>query len=154
MGDRRRRNEYAVTTRNDSDDQAAKTEAIIRRTNACPYYQLLGMRVAELGTGYARIHLPAATKLHQPFGFVHGGAVSSVVDAAGGLALTSLLSLDERAVTVELKVNYLAAVRDGELSGEGRVVHRGSRIAVVDVEVHGGAEKLVAKALGTFVIGR
>lgn len=126
----------------------------MKRTNACPYYQLLGMQVVEIGAGYARIRLPATPKLHQPWGFVHGGAVSSMIDAAGGIALTSLLNLDERAVTVELKVNYLAAVRDGELIGEGRVVHRGSRIAVVDVEVHGGAEKLVAKALGTFVIGR
>ena len=57
-------------------------ERVMRLTNSCPYYSLLGLRIVELGSGYSRVEMDVEEKLMNPFGSVHGGAYASLVDAA------------------------------------------------------------------------
>ena len=54
--------------------------------------------------------------------------------------------------TVEFKVNFLAPIRHGEVLAEGRVVHRGRRIAVSEVEVRDDADRPIARGLVTLMI--
>src|SRR5690242_19676424 len=86
--------------------------------NACPYYQLLGMRVVSMGNGEARLELPVEEKLLQIYGGVHGGATASLADSAVAVALISASEGDEKAFTVELKLNFLAPVSKGKLTAE------------------------------------
>ena len=55
------------------------------------------------------------------------------------------------AATTEFKLNYLAAVKGGELMAESRVLSCGRRSAVVRVEVTNG-DRLVCVAQGTLLI--
>lgn len=122
--------------------------------NGCPFYQLVGMELVELAEGYARFRLPVEPKLLQFYRAVHGGAIASLADSAAALALISLLSATDRTATVEMKINYLAPTVEGELVAEGRVVHKGGRLSVIDVEVRNNGDRLVAKALITYAIIR
>jgi acyl-CoA thioesterase len=48
-------------------------------------------------------------------------------------------------------------VRSGELLAEGKIVHQGRSTAVVEATVYNlfeGEQQAIAKALGTFYIGR
>lgn len=143
-----------MTVDNTHLDADAKAALIKQRTNICPYYQLLGMELLHVSEGKTIVRLHADSRLHQPFGVVHGGAIASLCDAAAGVAVVSLLPVTERSATVEIKVNYLAAVRDEMLTAEGRVINRGRRIVVTEIDVTGEAGRAVAKAIGTFIISR
>jgi acyl-CoA thioesterase len=50
-----------------------------------------------------------------------------------------------------LNVNYVAPVRSGDIVAEARIVHRGRRTALGDVEVLNEG-KLVCKSSATFMI--
>ncbi|MCL5960440.1 MAG: PaaI family thioesterase [Chloroflexi bacterium] len=135
-------------------ERADYWEKVKALANTSPFYQLLGMELVELAEGYARFRMPVEDKLLQLYEAVHGGAIASLADSAAALALISLLTPAEKAVTVEMKINYLAPTLAGELIAEGRVVHKGGRLSVIDVEVRNNGERLVAKSLITYAVTR
>ena len=108
---------------------------------------LLGARMEVVEAGYTEIHLPYKTELSQQHGFFHGGVVGIIADSAGGYAAFSLMGVDSSVLTVEYKVNLMAAA-DGELLiARGQVVKPGRTLTICHVEafvVKQGVGKLCA----------
>ena len=117
-----------------------------------PYFGHIGIEVVEIGEGYAKLQLDFKDHLTHPFGYFHGGVIASLADSAGIHAVMSILHEGEKALTLEMKINYCAAVKDVPIYDEGRVVHRGKRFAVTDVDVKSADGKLAAKAIVTCAI--
>lgn len=86
-----------------------------------------------------------------PYGVVHGGVIYSLADTSMGAVIAPQLADHERTATIEIKINYLAPVRDGAIRAETTLVNRGRRVAVLEADVFNG-DRLVAKALGSFAI--
>lgn len=117
-----------------------------------PFADLLGVRRAAMEDGRASFELTVRPEHMNPHGVVHGAVVYALVDYAMGGALTSRLAPDERCVTLEIKINYLAPATEGRLAAEARVVERTRRIGVLDARVHAAGGRLIALATGTFFI--
>ena len=66
-----------------------------------------------------------------------------------GLAYAATLGEGESFTTVELKINFLRAVRKATLTAEAKVVKAGSTLGYVECEVKDGDGRLVAKAAST-----
>jgi acyl-CoA thioesterase len=116
-----------------------------------PFAKLVGLKFPE--TGGPQAELKIEDNLLNVYGTVHGGAISTLADVSMGYALFDHLREDERLVTLEMKINYIAAVSAGVLIAEAKLVNRTRNVAVLEsrVECNG---KLVAKAMGTFYISR
>jgi acyl-CoA thioesterase len=112
---------------------------------------LLGILRTGMADGRSRFELEVGPDHLNPHGVVHGGVVYSLADYAMGGALTSRLGPGERCATLEIKINYLAPVREGHLAAEAVVVERTSRIGLLEARVSAG-DRLVALATGTFYI--
>lgn len=126
-------------------------QPVIEEINSSPFYRLLGIEVVEMGDGWARLVMPVQEKLLQLYGTLHGGATASLADSAVAVALISASAEDEKAFTVELKLNFLASVKEGVLTAEARLFHRGKRVAAGDVEVRNEAGRLIAKGIATYM---
>jgi len=74
-----------------------------------------------------------------------------MADTGMGGALYSCLEEDELGATVELKINYFAAVTSGLLTCDTKIINKGKKIAVLESEIK-NEERLIAKAMGTFSI--
>ncbi len=127
-------------------------KALRKAVEAAPYYQLLQIRIEEIDAGFARFRMPFRRELMQAYGVAHGGAITSLADTAVAFALMTLIQPGERVTTVELKINFLAPVVEGELIGESRVIQKGKRLALADMEVKDEKGKLIAKGLATYRI--
>lgn len=134
-------------------EEEERYRLIIRdRVENSPFYQHMGLEVTGLGPGWSTFEMPAGRHLWNVGGIVHGGAITSIADAAAGVALATVLDgRTERPVTIELKLNFCAPVREGTLQARGQVVQKGKRIAVCDVEVTEGG-RLIAKGLSTYMV--
>ncbi len=119
-----------------------------------PLADHLGIRRSTMADGCSRFEAVVRPEHMNPHGVVHGGVIYTLVDYAMGGAVTSRLEPAERCATLELKINYLAAVESGVLRAEARVVARTPRTAVVQAEVLDGDDRRVAVATGTFYIQR
>ena len=124
------------------------------RASPPPFASLLGMRLTEVGAGTTQFEMPVTTALYNPNDVVHGGALTSVLDSAMGLAVVSTLQQDETFTTAELKVNFLRAVTvdRGPLVCGGRVVHRGRQLVVAEADCYDSRRQLVARASSTNLI--
>jgi len=129
-------------------------EQIMNIANQSPYYRHLGMEVKKIKKGESTIRMAFKEELARYDGIVHGGAIASLADAAAGVAIASLITPKETVVAIEFKINFFAPVRMGELIARAKVIHKGSRTAVADVEVANEDAKMVAKLVVTSLIGR
>jgi acyl-CoA thioesterase len=117
-----------------------------------PFWDLLGLELADVKKGWAQVRLPFARKLVHPLGLAHGGAIFSAADSAVAMALIGLVERNETFTTVEMKINYLKPFDTGEIMAEARIVHKGARTALGDVEVRNSDGSLIAKGLATYMI--
>ena len=109
----------------------------------------VGLELESAGEGKAAVRLKTGDQHLNPYGFVHGGAIATLIDTAMGAAVAFADDKDSAPVTIELKVTYLEPGKPGELVAEAAVRKRGKRITVVEAEVIQDGEH-VALALGTF----
>ncbi|MGA8140923.1 MAG: PaaI family thioesterase, partial [Desulfobaccales bacterium] len=87
-------------------------EAPIRaRLAANPFIRFVGIQVPQLGRGYARFLLPFKPELANAIGLLQGGMIAALADEAVAYALYSLVAPGETINTVEMKINFLAAVK-------------------------------------------
>ena len=129
-------------------------EQVIKVANSSPYYRLLGMEVREIKEGESRIEMPFKQDLTHPYGIAHGGAIASLADSAVAMALIDLVHPKDRITTIEFKINFIAFVNKGKLEAHAKIIHKGSKTAVGDVEVVDEKGKLVAKLVATYSIQR
>ena len=118
------------------------------------FRELVGAELSEAGDGRAVVRLRAGMGHLNPGGTVHGGAISTLVDISMAEAIgTTVAEEDERPVTVEMKVNYMAPGKPGALASEARVRKGGKRMTVVEAEVVQEEDgEVVALATGTYTI--
>jgi len=127
---------------------------VMKVANSSPYYRLLGMEVKEIKEGESRIEMPFKQDLTHPYGIAHGGAIASLADSAVAMALIDLVDPKDRITTIEFKINFFASVDKGKLEAHAKIIHKGSKTAVGDVEVVNEKGKLVAKLVATYSIKR
>jgi uncharacterized protein (TIGR00369 family) len=123
-----------------------------RLAKSTPYYGHLGIEVIEISEGFARLALDFKDRLTHPFGYLHGGAIASLADSAGFNAVLTILNDDDKALTLEMKINFCTPSKEERIYAEGKVIHRGKRFAISDVEVKDPQGTLVAKAIVTCAI--
>jgi uncharacterized protein (TIGR00369 family) len=115
---------------------------------------LLGMRLASFSAGEALVELDATAAHGNPMGTVQGGVLAAVADAAMGWAYMTTLGEGESYTTVEMKVNFLRAVRAGRISARARVKNAGRTLGLIECDVTDTGDKLVAHAVSTCMILR
>ena len=132
-------------------------EAVLARGRqilaAQPFSMLLGTQLHALTPGVVELHLPLTERLHQQYGFAHGGVVSYMADNAltyaGGTAMGGMV------ITSEFKINYLRPARGKCLIARARAVHVGKSQSVSSCQIFDvqddDVEKLCAVAQGTIV---
>lgn len=112
----------------------------------------LGMKLTRHGEGWAEVEMVADERYHNFTQTVHGAIATGLADTAMGIAMAGLLKDDELFTTIELKINFIRPVVSGRLIAEGKVLHRGSRIAYAEATVMNEEGKLVAKATSTCMV--
>ena len=114
-----------------------------------PFVEHLGIRILEKGDGLVRLRLDPRPELANSWGSVHGGVLMTMLDVALASAGRSLDENCNGALTVEMKVNFIAAAT-GPVLGEGRAQRAGRSLIFSEGELRGEDGTLLAKATGTF----
>ena len=114
-----------------------------------PVSRLIGFVLKSIEPGHAIFEMEADERHHNPMGTLHGGIYCDLADAAMGFAYAATLAEGETFTTIELKINFLRAVRKATLTAEARVVKAGSTLGYVECEVKDQSGNLVAKAAST-----
>src|SRR3954465_1606668 len=109
----------------------------------------IGFALREIEPGRALFVMDVDERHHNPMGTLHGGIYCDIADAAMGFAYGATLGEGESFTTVELKINFLRAVRKGTITAEGKVLKAGSTLGYAECEVKDHDGRLVARASST-----
>jgi uncharacterized protein (TIGR00369 family) len=121
--------------------------------NHSPYFELLSMKILDVGIGFSLLEVHLAEKHLQPFGFVHGGVFASIIDAAAFWAVFSgIEDPNAGATTVDLKLNYLAPAASGKLIAKGRQIKLGKTLGYAEATVTDENGRLLAHGTSTLMI--
>jgi uncharacterized protein (TIGR00369 family) len=110
------------------------------------------MKIKDLDWGTALLEIEAEEKHLQPFGYVHGGAIASIMDAAAFWAVFPQVPNGLGLTTVDIKVNYLAPVSKGKLVAKGRCIKIGRTLALGEASLNGLEGNLLAHGTSTMMI--
>ena len=120
---------------------------------------LIGAAMETVAPGRVEISVPFRPELSQQHGFFHAGVISTIADSAGGYAGFTLFPADAGVLTVEFKINLLAAA-DGERAlAVGEVIRSGRTLTVCRLDAwveKGGKRTHCATGMQTLmtVVGR
>ncbi len=132
-----------------SENTGQPTEA---HAKGSPFGQLLGFQPLRAEAGHVAVRLPFSQNHLQTHGRIHGGALFALADHASGWAVHTMLGAGEQCATLEMKINYIGALRNEDCVAEAHVLHKGRTSVVVEAEIKTAAGRLVAKTLATFII--
>jgi len=119
-------------------------KSVIEIINKGPFFRHMSMMVTELGVGYSKVVAEISRKHMNPFGALHGGVYSSLIDTAAYWSAYCDLPEEQGLVSIDLKVDFLAPVLDQLVFVTGKRVKAGKTIYLTEAQMFNKDEKLVA----------
>jgi uncharacterized protein (TIGR00369 family) len=118
-----------------------------------PFAEVLGVRLVSVDPSVAVFEFEPAEFMYNPLGCVHGGIVTTLLDSAMGCAFHTTLPAGASYTTLELKVNFLRPVTEGNgpMRAEGRVVHAGGTVATSEARLVDRDGQLFAHGTSTLM---
>jgi uncharacterized protein (TIGR00369 family) len=116
---------------------------------------LLGAVCTDKSTpGRTRWEMTADERFANPAGTMQGGMLCAFIDTAmGAAAVTHAAGRKVRVANAEMKVSFLAPVREGAaIVCEATVISGGARVAFVEASVSGADGTLLARASSTYLL--
>ena len=115
-----------------------------------PFTQELGAKVISIDRGVVTVELKIEHKHTNIYQIAHGGVIMSLCDMTMGAAC---LSLEKKVVTIDFNINIIHSIDEDDVANvKGYVIHNGKSTIVAECEVKNKADRLCAKARGTFFV--
>ena len=114
--------------------------------------QTLGISYEVLDVDRVVALLPVTPKLHQPFGYLHGGTSLALAESVASVAGCLNAPEGMAAFGLEVNGNHLRPVRQGTLRAEATPLHRGRTTQVWDVKIHDERGHLICVARCTLAL--
>lgn len=107
----------------------------------------MGVVVTDVGLGYAKGELEIRPELTNFTKALHGSVYYGLADTLAGLASKTH---GKTSVTLEGKMNYIRAAKEGKIHAVVEQINQGGTIGVYDCKVYDREDRLVAYATFTF----
>ena len=96
----------------------------------------VGIEVLQVEKNFAKARMEIKNFHFAPNGYLHAGSIITLADTIAGYAC--LYNLPDEGIsftTIELKSNFLGAIRNGSIKAEANLQHSGKTTQVWDVAV-------------------
>ena len=111
----------------------------------------LGIALTELAAERVVATMPVTPRVHQPMGFLHGGASVALAESVASIG-GALAAPGRHVFGLEINANHLRPVRAGTLTATGTPLHRGRTTQVWDVRIADEEGRLVCVARCTLAV--
>lgn len=123
-----------------------------------PFHRLLNLQLLSVREGFAQISIPYAPELvgDPRVGRLHGGVISTAMDAAGGAAaITTLSHQEDQLSTIDMRVDYLYPGQSKDIVVSGEIVRDGKSVIFTRMWAqHPDEEQLIAEARAVYRVSR
>jgi uncharacterized protein (TIGR00369 family) len=131
----------------------AKTKHAHHMTDApSGFRQLVGYKLSEWTDGAATVTLTIGPRHLNRSGVLHGGVLTTIMDATGGYAgcYCPHKGRVRRSVTVSLTTQFMGQVKKGTITVSARLRGGGKRIFIADAEAKDSEGNVIAIGQGVY----
>ena len=103
----------------------------------------LGIDIVEMGPERVVLTLDVGPRVHQPYGFLHGGVSALLSETCASMGSWLAAGDGIEAFGIEINASHLRPVREGRITATGTPIRQGRTIAVWDTKVEDSGGRLV-----------
>ena len=144
-----------VPRRPQSSQQAGLEERVRKAISGQHFSKTLDITPLIIEHGQVTMSMPVQPKVYQQMGYVHGGAITSLLDTATGMCAVTLINEDEMTLTTELKVNFLGPGEGDTIIATARTIKDGAKLLIMEAEAMAvfadGSTREVAHMTTTYI---
>jgi 1,4-dihydroxy-2-naphthoyl-CoA hydrolase len=113
----------------------------------------LGVEVVEVTDDVIRGRLPVEDRVRQPYGIVHGGAMSAIAESLTSLGTARGVLADGKiAMGQEINASFMRPISEGHVNALARVRRRGRTAWNWEVEITDDSGRLCALLRATIAV--
>lgn len=117
--------------------------------------EVLDMKFTELGSNSLTMTMPVDSRVHQPYGLLHGGASAALAETVGSVASWLCINPEKQiCVGMEINCNHVRGKRSGTVTAVAEPIHIGSTSHVWDIRIRDEQEKLICVSRLTVAVLR
>ena len=116
-------------------------------------HEALGITAVEFTADRVVLEAEVDSRLHQPFGLLHGGASAVMAESAASVgAWMNCDQANEYVVGTDLNISHLRAKRSGKVRAVATPIRKGRTMQVWGIEINDEDGKAVAVARCTLAV--
>lgn len=107
--------------------------------------ETLNMEFIEIGEDYVVAKMPVNSKVHQPYGLLHGGATAALAETVGSMASAYFTRNDNKTVKgIELSINHVKSKKEGIVYAKASPIHKGRTTHLWEIKITDEEGKLIS----------
>lgn len=115
--------------------------------------QTLDIEFVDVGEDYVTAKMPVNSKVHQPYGILHGGATAALAETVGSCASAFFIDRKTKIVKgIELSINHLKSKKEGVVYGIAKPIHRGRTTHLWEIRIEDEEKNLISLCKLTNII--
>ena len=115
-----------------------KSEILIAFNKRCKntLMETLEIEYVDVGVDFLVAKMPVNSRVHQPYGLLHGGATAALAESVGSAASSFFVDNSKFIVKgIELSINHLKSVSEGVVTATARILHKGRTTHLWEIKV-------------------
>lgn len=124
------------------------TVEILKKLNSLSKNTLmetLEIEFVAVGENFLTAKMPVTTKVHQPYGIMHGGATAAIAETVGSCASAFFLNDKTKLINgIELSINHLKSKKEGVVFATAKAIHMGRTTHLWEIRVEDEEGKLIS----------
>jgi len=115
--------------------------------------ETLDIEYVDVGEDFLTAKMPVTSKVHQPYGQLHGGATAALAETVGSAASHFFIDGKTQLINgIELTINHIKSKREGEVFATARNIHKGRSTQLWEVRIEDEDGNLISICKMTNII--
>jgi len=116
----------------EKQERLAQCNAICKDT----LMETLDISFVDMGDDFVTAKMPVNSKVYQPDGVLHGGAMVALAESVGSLASYMFIDYKKFIIRgIEISANHVKSVKDGFVYAKAKPLHKGRTTQLWDIKI-------------------
>lgn len=115
--------------------------------------ETLDIEYINVGTDFLTAKMPVNSRVHQPYGQLHGGATAALAESVGSAASNFFIDNKNQFINgIQLSINHIKSKREGTVFATAKNIHKGRTTHLWEVTIVDENDALISVAKMTNIV--
>lgn len=127
------------------NDYKEKILKVCNETSKNTLMETLDIDYVDVGEDFLLARMPVTSKVHQPDGVLHGGAMVALAESVGSAASYIFLDASKFFVRgIEISANHVKSIKEGFVFAKAVILHKGRTTQLWEIKITNEEGELIS----------